>query len=342
MLTGRQQRILDIIVGDYIRTTLPIASDAIAQRHDLGVSSATIRNEVAQLEEQGYISRPHTSAGSVPLDKGYRTYVEAIDAASSSAEASAAHTYVRSRLMEAEQDLDNWATVAAQVLARMVGNLGLATFPKAPESKVKYLELVYLQEFLTMLIVVMEQARLRKHLIRLAEPISPTQAEMAGNRVRNQLIGMTGHEIGQLDGADLSPLEEEMVEATALILDEEDDRGYSDHYLDGLRNLLAQPEFESADRSRAVVNGVEDGSLVEAILGETPAGNTVRVVIGREHDGVLLWPMSVVLAHYGTPGKAQGVVGAVGPTRMEYLGTIASVRLLSSVMSEQLETVHGA
>ena len=224
MLTVRQQRILSIIVGDYIRTTMPIASDGIAQRHDLGVSSATIRNEVAQLEEQGYISRPHTSAGSVPLDKGYRTYVEAIDAASSSAEASAAHTYVRSRLMEAEQDLDNWATVAAQVLARMVGNLGLATFPKAPESKVKYLELVYLQEFLTMLIVVMEQARLRKHLIRLAKPISPTQAEMAGNRVRNQLVGMTGHEIGQLDGADLSPLEEEMVEATALILDEEDDR----------------------------------------------------------------------------------------------------------------------
>ena len=244
--------------------------------------------------------------------------------------------------MEAEQDLDNWATVAAQVLAQMVGNLGLATFPKAPESKVKYLELVYLQDFLTMLIVVMEQARLRKHLIRLAEPISPTQAEMAGNRVRNQLVGMTGREVGQLDGADLSPLEEEMVEATALILDEEDDRRYSDHYLDGLRNLLAQPEFESADRSRAVVNGVEDGSLVEAVLGETPAGDTVRVVIGREHDGDLLWPMSVVLAHYGTPGKAQGIVGAIGPTRMEYLGTIASVRLLSSVMSEHLEAVHGA
>ncbi len=342
MLTVRQQRILNIIVGDYIRTALPIASDAISQRHDVGVSSATIRNEVAQLEEQGYISRPHTSAGSVPLDKGYRTYVESIDAASHASSASAARTYVRGRLMEAEQDLDNWATVAAQVLAQMVGNLGLATFPKVPESKVRYLELVYLQDFLTMLIVVMEQAQLRKHMIRLAEPISPTQAETAGNRVRSQLVGMTGREISQLDGADLSPLEEEMVEATALILDEEDDRRYSDHYVDGLRNLLAQPEFESADRSRAVVNGVEDGSLVEAILGKTPAGDTVRVIIGREHDGVLLWPMSVVLAHYGTPGKAQGIVGAIGPTRMEYLGTISSVRLLSSVMSEHLEAVHGA
>ena len=341
MLTVRQQRILNVIVGDYIRTAVPIASDAIAQRNDVGVSSATVRNEVAQLEEQGYISRPHTSAGSVPSDKGYRTYVESIDAASA-VSASAARTYVRGRLMEAEQDLDDWATAAARVLAQMVGNLGLATFPKAPESKVRYLELVYLQEFLTMLIVVMEQARLRKHLIRLVEPISPTDAEIAGNRVRNQLVGMTGPEIGRIDGADLSPLEGEMIEATALILDEEDDRRYSDHYLDGLRNLLAQPEFESADKSRAVVNGVEDGSLVEAILGETPAGDTVRVVIGREHDGDLLWPLSVVLTHYGTPGKAQGVVGAIGPTRMEYLGTISSVRLLSSVMSEQLEAVHGA
>ena len=341
MLTVRQQRILNIIVGDYIRTALPIASDAIAQRRELGVSSATIRNEVAQLEEQGYISRPHTSAGSVPLDRGYRTYVETVDAASSGSPASDAGAYVRDSLMEAAQDLDDWATVAAQLMARMVGNLGLATFPKAPESKVRYLELVYLQEFLAMLIVVMEQARLRKHLIRLAEPISPTEAEMAGNRVRNRLVGMTGREIGRLD-ADLSPLEEEMVEATALMLDEEDDRRYSDHYLDGLRNLLAQPEFESADRSRAVVHGVEDGSLVEAVLGETPSGNTVSVVIGTEHDGDLLWPLSVVLAHYGTPGKAQGVVGAIGPTRMEYLDAIASVRLLSAVMSEQLEAVHGA
>jgi heat-inducible transcriptional repressor len=141
---------------------------------------------------------------------------------------------------------------------------------------------------------------------------------------------------------DLSPLEEEMVEATASILDQEDDRTYSDHYMDGLRNLLAQPEFEAGDKARAVVNGVEDGSLVEAILGETPSGDTVRVVIGHEHDGDLLWPLSVVLTHYGTPGKAQGVVGAIGPTRMEYLGTISSVRLLSSVMSEQLEAVHGS
>lgn len=342
MLTVRQQKILNIIVGDYIQTAAPIASDMIAQDHNLGVSSATIRNDVAQLEEQGYISRPHTSAGSVPLDMGYRIYVESIDETEAHVAASTVGAFVRRRLFEAERDLDAWATVSAQILAQMVGNLALATFPKAPESRVKYLELVYLQEFMIVLIVVMEQARLRKHLIRLPQPISPSQAEMIGTKVRNQLMGLSRQEIGIMDAVGLSPLEEELVDATALILDEEDGKTYSPHYLGGLRNLLAQPEFEAGDSVRAVINGIEDGTLVEAILGETPSGDTVRVVIGREHDGDLLWPLSVVLTHYGVPGKAQGVLGVIGPTRMEYLGTIASVRLLASIMSEQIETVHGA
>ena len=341
MLTVRQQRILDIIVGDYIQTAAPIASDSIAQRHSLGVSSATIRKEVAQLEDQGYITRPHSSAGSVPVDKGYRTYVESLEETRSALVATAVRSSVRRRLMEAERDVDSWASAAAEILAQLVGNLALATFPKAKESRVKHLELVYLQEFLTLVIVVMEQARLRKHLIRHQEPISQSLTERSASRVRHQVVGLTRREIGTMESADLTPLEEEMVDATVLILDEEDQSTYSDHYVDGLRNLLAQPEFAAGDKARAVVNGVEDGSLIDAILVETPAEATVRVVIGHEHDGDILWPLSVVLTQYGVPGEAEGVLGAIGPTRMEYMRTIASVRLLSSIMSEQLEGVRG-
>jgi heat-inducible transcriptional repressor len=219
--------------------------------------------------------------------------------------------------------------------------LALATFPKPSESKVKYIELVYLQEFTTMLIIVMEQAHLKKQVIRLSRPISQMEVEIAGNKVRNELVGLTIRDVIELDTRGYSPIEVAMLETTIEMLEQEDGHGYSSHYLDGLRNLLAQPEFEASDSIRSVVNGIEDGSLIDAILGEQPVGDTVRVVIGQEHNGSFLWPLSVVLSLYGIPGKAQGVLGAIGPTRMEYLSTIASVKLLSSIMSEQIETAQG-
>jgi len=342
MITERQQSILNLIVGDYIQTASPIASESIARSHGVGVSAATIRSEVAHLEDEGYITRPHLSAGSVPLDKGYRLYVESVVGIETDQIASNVRSSVRSQVLDVEEDIDSWAGVAAEVLAQLVGNLAIATFPKVAESRVKHLELVYLQEFLAMLIVVVEQARLRKQLIRLDEPVHPDQLEMSASRVKHQLVGLTRREIGAIEPVTHTSLEEKMVDATVLILNEEDRGAFSEHYVDGLRNLLAQPEFSRGDQVRAVVEGVEDGSLVQAILDETPEVGVLKVVIGREHLGDVLWPLSVVVTQYGIPGGAVGALGAIGPTRMEYFKTISSVKLLSSIMSEMVEAVRSS
>ena len=254
--------------------------------------------------------------------------------------ASSVRSSVRRQVLDAEEDIDSWAGVAAEVLAQLVGNLAIATFPKASESRVKHLEMVYLQEFLAMLIVVVEQARLRKQLIRLDEPVHPDQLEMSASRVKHQLVGLTRREIGAIEPVIHTSLEEKMVDATVLILNEEDRGAFSEHYVDGLRNLLAQPEFSRGDQVRAVVEGVEDGSLVQAILDETPEVGVLKVVIGREHLGDVLWPLSVVVTQYGIPGGAVGALGAIGPTRMEYFKTISSVKLLSNIMSELVEGVR--
>jgi len=340
MITDRQKTILNLIVGDYIQAVTPIASNSITRSHDLGVSPATVRSEVAHLEADGYINRPHLSAGSVPLDKGYRLYVESILAMEADQIAADVKSSVRKQMIEAEMNVDAWADVAAELLARLVGNLAIATFPKAKESRVKHLELVYLQELVTMLIVVIGQARLRRHLIRLKEPVVPAELETSANKLKQRLVGLTRQEIGAMEPVPLSSLEEELVDATVMILGEEDQGTYSDHSVDGLRNLLAQPEFSEGDKARAVVEGVEDGSLVQAILDETPEGGVVRVVIGQEHQGDILWPLSVVVTQYGIPGKAVGALGVIGPTRMEYFRTIASVNLMSSIMSELVESDH--
>ena len=339
MLTPRQDTILRLIVGDYIRTASPIASDAIARSHDLGVSPATIRHDVACLEEAGYLTRPHSSAGSVPVDKAYRRYVESAMAMETDILPASSRWTIRRELSEAEGDIDEWATVAATLLARLVGNLAIATFPKAKESRIRHLELVHLQDFLVMLIVVLEQARLRRQIIRLKQPIEASVVETSTNRVRSEVIGLSRREI-ESKNMSLSPLEEEAVETAVLMMREEDRAAYCDRYVDGLRNLLGQPEFDQNDKVRTIVEGVEDGSLVEAVLEDIPSGSMVRVTIGQENRGDMLWPLSVVICQYGVPDAAVGAIGAVGPTRMEYPKTIAGVRFISSLMSELVQSVY--
>ena len=341
MLTARKTNILNLIVNDYIEAATPIASETIARRHDLGISPATVRNDVAELEQEGYITRPHSSAGSVPAEKGYRLYVETAVAARGNQLPAKVRANIHKRLIEVERDIDEWTNVAAAVLAGLVGNMAIATFPKAKESRVRHVELVHLRDFLALLIMVFEETRLKRQLIRMKEPADRADLQRSTNKLNEMLVGLTRTEIESREMA-LSPLEEELVAAAVVMLREEDRSEYLGHYVDGLRNLLAQPEFADKEQVRAVVEAVEDGSLPQAILDEVPETGVVRVVIGRENRGDMLRPLSVVIGRYGISGKASGAVGAVGPVRMEYTKTIAGVELMASVMSDLTESVHSS
>ncbi len=341
MLTKRQELILKIIITDYTRTATPIASEAVARRREVNFSSATVRNEVAILKDNGYVAQPHTSAGSVPLDKAYRFFVESIEPVMDTAIPRSSRDRAKNQLQNILQNLDEWANVSAAVLSELVGNMAIATFPKAHETKVHHLDIVRIQDLLVMLIVVLEQAQLHRQLIRLPYPIPASELEESVARLRPYLMGYNRHEIGS-QVMHLTPLEEELVETTITVLREEDETSYRDHYVDGIRNLLSQPEFAENERARTIVEGVEDGSLVQTILSETPDGGVVRVIIGHENPYDTLSPLSVVVCQYGLPHRAVGAVGVVGPTRMEYPKTMAGVKFVSSAMSELLESVYVA
>ena len=341
MLTKRQELILKIIVADYTQTATPIASEAVARRQELNVSSATVRNDVAALRDRGYLAHPHTSAGSVPLDKAYRFFVESIEPVMDTAIPQGARDRAREQLQHILHNLDEWANVSAAVLSGLVGNMAIATFPKAQETRVRHLDLVHIQDLLVMLIVVLEQARLHRQLIRLPRPMAADELEESTARLRSYLMGHDQREI-ESQHMHLTPLEEEMVEATVTVLQEEENLVYRDHYVDGIRNLLSQPEFAENERARSIVEGVEDGSLAQTILSETPEGGVLRVIIGHEHPDDALSPLSVVVCQYGHPHHAVGALGVVGPTRMEYTRTIAGVRFVSAAMSELLENVYVA
>ena len=340
MVTERQKHILRYIVSDYVHDATPISSESLARNHHLGVSPATVRNEVAALEEQGYISRPHTSAGSVPEDKAYRLYVESFVSNKIDRMPSHARETISSRFADVRDDVDSWGNVAATLIAQLMGNLGIATFPKTSESRVRHLELVPLQDVLAMVIVVLEQAKLRKQILRFDSPVDRSHLESMSTRLRNHLIGLTHAEIAE-QAMSLTTPERLAVEATIDMLQEEDSSGHDDHYVSGLRNLLDQPEFVDYENVRPIIHGIEDGSLVEAALEEAPVGQVVRVVIGQEHEGDVLRPLSVVICRYGVPSRALGTLGLIGPTRMEYDQAISGVRFISTIMDRMAESVYG-
>ena len=340
MVSERQRLILRHIVDDYIHDAVPISSESLARNHrHLGVSPATVRNEVAALEEQGYISRPHSSAGSVPDDSAYRLYVESVLAEEGPHVPSHQRTAISRRFRKVEDDVDQWGSVAAALIAQIVGNLGIATFPKTSVSRVKHLELVPVQDFLALLIVVLEQAKLRKQLIRFPEPLGNAEMEYMSTRLRSHVTGLTHQEIS-IRPMSLTPLERQAVDATIVMLREEDDSAHEDHYVRGLRNLLDQPEFVDYEKVRPIVHGIEDGSLIETALEEAPVGEVVRVVIGQENRGTALRPLSVVICRYGVPGHALGTIGVIGPTRMEYNRAISGIGFISSIMNGMVRSIY--
>ena len=340
VLTSRAEQILNLIVEDYIDRASPIGSATLAREHNLDVSPATVRNEIMELEQEGFVTRPHASAGTVPLDKGYRVYVETVASNDPVRIPPESEASVRTELTDYETDMEAWTNAAAAALAKLVGNAAIATTPRAPETRVRTVRLIPLQDFLSLLVVVFHQARIRKQLVPLSAPADGDELVTVTNRVNEAVEGLTWSEVEALELA-LPPLEEMLVSATVDMLKEEDRSRTRDHYMDGLRNLFAQPEFLDGETVQLIVEAVESGHLARAILEEAPEKSVIRVVIGGENRGDTLRPLSVVITGYGVPGESVGAIGAVGPMRMRYSRTMAAVRMMSRMMSGRLENVRG-
>lgn len=338
MLTQRKTELLKTIVGEYIGSASPVASETVARKHSLGVSPATVRNEMADLEEQGYITRPHHSAGAVPSDKGYRFYVENL---SQVEELSPEFQYIiRYQFTKAERDIEGWTRLAATALAQLINNAALVTYPRGPESRLIRINLVHIQESLAFLILVLQEVKLRKQLLPLSEPLTSDDLQIVANRLSDSLSGLSRREILNKP-VDVSPFERTVTDMILDIMEAEDLALYSDHYVEGLQHLLSQPEFSEGEKAREIVEVLEDKELPKVVLAEAPEWGHMKVIIGGENRVTFLHPLSMVVCQYGLPGGGLGSISALGPTRMEYSRTIAGVRFISSLMTELLAQVHG-
>jgi heat-inducible transcriptional repressor len=290
------------------------------------------------LEEEGYLTQPHTSAGRIPTDEGYRHYIDSLmgDIQLTLVE----QRLIRHQFHQVEGEIEEWTRLAAAILSRMVQSVAIVTLPKPSESRFKHMELVSLQEFLALLVLVLEEAKIRQQMLTLEQAASQEELSATAGRLTTAYNGLSGVEIAQ-KGMNLSSLEEQVMKTAVHIMHTEEEEAYEEPCVDGLRHILTEPEFAASNRLPYIVELCEQKSLLKSLLPQVLTGEGVRVVIGRENKQDAMQDYSVIISRYGIPGKVGGALGVMGPTRMQYNRAIPTVFFLSALMSEMVNELYG-
>ncbi|MFC1954093.1 heat-inducible transcriptional repressor HrcA [Chloroflexota bacterium] len=338
MLSTRTGNILKSIVGQYIVKARPVPSQSIVNDYELRVSPATIRNEMAYLEQEGYITRLHHSAGSIPSDKGYRCYVESLG----DIKLPLADQRLVSHLFhQVEKELGEWLHLTAALIAQMVQNAVVVTMPKPAACRFKHLELVSLQDSMALVVLVLSGARLKQQLIVFDQVVSQPELTATANKLSAAYSGITVSRI-LADDIELSSIEQQVTDCLVRLMEDEDKQEYEEPYLDGLHLTLNQPEFIRNHRlALTLMELVEQRNLMRKIVPPKLISNKVHVIIGKENEAEAIHDYSVVMSRYGLPGEAVGTIGVIGPTRMPYARAIAAVEYLSSVLNALVAKLYG-
>ena len=337
MLTERRADVLSMLVNAYIVTAAPVSSRALVDRNRLPLSSATVRNELAALEEEGYVTHPYTSSGRIPSDRGYRVYVESL--MDEQPVAAGERRTVEHQFHQAAAGLDEWLSLAASVLAAWVGNAVVVSRPR-PRSRVtrlRHVQLVELREDAALLVAVLDDGRVAQRMLNLERTASQDQLSERARRLNAAAAGSDATALLALVDELEDEEERRIVEAVAGLLGE---AGAGDSYLDGLEAVLEQPEFTEPGRMLEAVRHLAAYELrgLMASATEVEPGGT-RVVIGGENEDPRLHDWSVILSAYGERSGPVGTVAVLGPTRMDYARTIPRVRYLASLMGNLVHEV---
>jgi len=333
-LTDRQKTLLMLVVRDYIETAQPVGSLHLVELYRLDMSSATIRNEMAALTEMGYLRQPHTSAGRVPTEDGYRYFVSQMIHHVELPEA-VQHT-ISHQFHQSRPEVEQWMTLAASVLANQSQAVSLITAPHAEKSRYKHVELISTQGRQVLMVLVMLGGEVNQQILTVAEPVTQERLSKVALRINQDFQGKTIDEISAL------PSRTDALEVDIITLITQDMRRAAARvsgnlYYDGLSNVLAEPEFNASDDARRALRLFDERSTLQQLLSRTVLNSgpgSVQVLIGGEGAWEELRQCSMVLARYGVAGHVTGMLGVLGPMRMSYSKTIPTVRFVASLLSE--------
>ena len=333
-LSTRQKKILSLIVHEHIATADPVGSKSLVKKYGLNLSSATIRNEMTVLTDAGFLRQPHTSAGRVPTEAGYRYFVRQLMNETSLPPDMRAT--INHQFSQMTNDLQQWMRLAASVLAKRSNSASLITAPQASEVQFKHLELIATHGRQVLAILVFEGGQIHQQIIMTEEPIFQEQLSIISQKFSHLLEGK--------DAARMSVFQEPLTAAESQIFSWIEDEllrseklPTGEIILDGLTNVLAEPEFTSSKEARRALQLLEERSMLQDLLSQTILPDSiggVQVLIGGEGNWEDLRQFSLILSKYGSPGVASGTLGIVGPMRMSYGHSISLVRFLSGLMSD--------
>lgn len=338
VVEDRKLAVLRAIVSDYVATEEPVGSKALVERHGLGVSPATVRNDMAALEEEGFITQPHTSAGRIPTDKGYRLFVDRLTALKplSGAERRAIATF-----LDGAVDLDDVVQRSVRLLAQLTRQVAVVQYPTLSRSTVRHVELVALTPTRVLVVLILSTGRVEQRLVELSAPLAEDGLTALRSRVNLAVVGeriadavtalqaLADHPIPG-DSAALGAVVEALVDAAS------DHRSDERVAVGGAANLAQYGDsFDTA--VRPLLEALEEHVVLLRLLGEFTSGGTVTVRIGHEGPYAELAANSVVATGYGPGETALATLGVVGPTRMDYPGTMAAVRAVARYVSRILD-----
>ncbi|MBN1438779.1 MAG: heat-inducible transcription repressor HrcA [Anaerolineales bacterium] len=340
-LTDRQEFLLGLIVREYVETVQPVGSKTLVDRYHLNFSSATTRNDMMTLTEQGFVRQPHTSAGRVPTEEGYRYFVQRLlgDTELPAAE----KRTISHQFFQARGDVDQWMRLAAAILAHHSSAASLVTAPTADKAVFRQLQLVSIKGQQVLLVLVLQGGKVQQQFLTLEEPLAQEDLSREAAQINQRYAGA---DVEKIEAAleKTPPLARGILAVVVELMRRADFVAAAEMVHDGLTNVLKTPEFADPELVSRTLRILEEQSLLGGFLARALGSDVggVQVVIGGEGNWEDLRDCSMVIARYGAPGLATGALGVIGPMRMAYGRTISAVRYVSSLMSDLVsETLSG-
>ena len=336
MLDDRKLEVLRAIVEDFVSTSEPVGSRALIERHALGVSPATVRNDMAALEDEGFITHPHTSAGRIPTDKGYRLFVDRLSQVKplSGAEKRAIQSF-----LEGAVDLDDVVRRSVRLLAQLTRQVAVVQYPSLSRSSVRHLEIVHLAPNRLLLVLITDTGRVEQRVLELPAVLSDDDVaqlrQAFGSRLHGARLVDAPGRLADLPDAAPVAIRPVLTSVMTVVLETLVDQPEERVVLGGAANLT-RSAVDFPNTLRPVLEALEEQVVLLKLLGESNDPSTVLVKIGEENAVEGLRSTSVVSVGYGPEPAAYASMGIVGPTRMDYAGSIGSVRAVARYVGDLL------
>lgn len=338
MLDDRKLRVLYAIINSYINSAEPIGSRTITKQYDLGVSSATIRNEMSDLEELGYLNKPHSSAGRIPSDKAYRLYVNEILKNKKSKIDLTKKDEIKKILASESREVEQLLQNSAKVLSAITSYTALAISPQLKGSKIKHIQLIPIDNWQILMVLVTNTGIVKNSIFRLNREIPEEQITVMSNLLTDKLKGLSVDEIDEKISDNIIREIYEyktIIDGIMPIINQSmEDIDNVDLYADGITKILNFPEYKDLEKAKSFISFIEDKDLVVDLLLNNSLSQDIEITIGNENIYDPIKDCSIITTTYKLGDMTIGKIGIIGPTRMDYLKLINTLHLFSVNMTE--------